>query len=71
MTKFKKGELAIRYLLNKNLRIVGSELITITDIYSDYKSKFGPYPELYEITTPKGNIHRGYLPHGLIKLEDD
>ncbi len=65
--KFKKGELAHRMVLAEGI-VVGEEIVTITDIYSDYKSQFGPYPELYEITRPNGQVVRGCLPHGLTKL---
>lgn len=66
--KFKKGELAHRLVLDEKHRIISEEIVTITDVYSDYKSQFGPYPELYEITRPNGEIKRGFLPHGLNKI---
>ena len=38
---------------------------TVIDRYSDYTSRFGPYPELYEVEWDGGIRKRGYLPHGL------
>jgi hypothetical protein len=66
--KFRKGDLAHRLILDPLGRVVGEEVVTISDVYSDMGSRFGPYPELYEITRPNGEVSRGYLPHGLRKI---
>lgn len=67
-SKFRRGELAHRLILDHMGRVAGEEIVTITDVYADYTSQFGPYPELYEITRPTGETLRGYLPHGLTKV---
>ncbi len=28
----------------------------------------GPYPELYDVKWDNGEIHEGYLPHGIISI---
>jgi len=38
---------------------------TVIERYSDTVSKFGPYPELYEVEWDGGIRQRGFLPHGL------
>lgn len=37
----------------------------VLERYSDYVSKYGPYPELYAVRWSDGTEHRGYLWHGL------
>lgn len=66
--KFKKGELAHHLILDRFGRVVGEEIVTITDIYSALNTRFGDYPELYEITNGEGVVTRGLLPHGLTKI---
>jgi hypothetical protein len=69
MPKFHKGELAHRPIIDPfTTKVIGREIVTITDVYSDYNSRFGNYPELYEITRPNGEVMRGFLPHGLDKV---
>ena len=67
MNKFKEGELATHHVLDRKGRVIRTEIVTITRVYSDYSSQFGPYPELYEITHPDGRTTKGWLPHGLGK----
>jgi hypothetical protein len=42
---------------------------TVTEVYSDYDSPYGPYPELYEVTWDGGKVVRSYLPHGLNSVD--
>ena len=66
MTKFQLGSLVSR---RKNVFDPKSKLLhgIVTEIYSDYTSLQGPYPELYEVTWSNGMIERGFLLHGLDK----
>lgn len=63
-TKFRVGDLVSR---PKNVYDSTSTLLhgTITRVYSDTRSRFGPYPELYEVTWADGRAEKGFLPHGL------
>lgn len=38
---------------------------SVVECYSDYRSRFGPYPELYAVTWDHDGYRKGYLPHGL------
>ena len=38
---------------------------TVIDRYSDFTSRFGPYPELYAVEWDGWIRQRGFLPHGL------
>jgi hypothetical protein len=62
--KFNKGDLVLRRadVFDERSRLMTG---TVTDAYNDYASRFGPYPELYEVTWDDGSVERGYLPHGL------
>jgi hypothetical protein len=45
----------------------------IIDKYSEPQTKcsetiLGPYPELYKVRWNNGEIEKGFLPHGLIKI---
>ncbi len=40
----------------------------IIKVYSDFESRFGPYPELYSVFWwDTLTLEKGYLPHGLTK----
>lgn len=41
---------------------------TVVDAYSDHDSRFGSYPELYEVEWDGGRRERGFLRHGLAPL---
>jgi hypothetical protein len=38
---------------------------TVVRCYSDFASRFGPYPEIYAVEWDDGRYAAGYLPHGL------
>jgi hypothetical protein len=63
MTVFEIGESVTRrvdvYDEHSRLRYGG-----VTDIY-EKTSKYGHYPELYEVQWQDGTVEKGFLPHGL------
>lgn len=64
MNKFKLGDRVTRLtnVYDPKSKLMHGEII---EVYSDYKSKFGPYPELYVVRWDDKTENRGYLPHGL------
>lgn len=67
MIKWRIGDRVCR---NTDVYDQSSSLLcgTVINRYSDYTSRFGPYPELYEVEWDGGIRQRGFLPHGLDAL---
>lgn len=37
----------------------------VTRVFSEMGTRFGDYPELYEVLWDDGTVGRAYLPHGI------
>jgi hypothetical protein len=63
----KKWQIGDRVCRHEDVYDRSSALLvgTVIDCYSDDESRFGPYPELYEVEWDGGIRARGFLRHGL------
>lgn len=66
MNKFNVGDRVTR---RENVYDSSSNLMrgSVVRVYAIQNTKFGPYPELYEVRWDNGSVKGGYLPHGLDK----
>ena len=65
-TVHKVGDRVKRHFRQPGTRKWQEKFGTVTEIYSDYESRFGPCPELYRVRWDDGTESGGYLPHGLL-----